>query len=50
MAGALQAKGLIRYRRGVVDILDRQGLEAVSCECYGAVRRLYERLLPGAFS
>ena len=50
VAGALQAKGLIRYRRGVVDILDRQGIEAMSCECYGAVRRLYERLLPGAFS
>jgi CRP-like cAMP-binding protein len=50
VAGALQAKGLIRYRRGVVDILDRQGLEAMTCECYGAVRRLYERLLPGAFS
>ncbi len=50
VAGALQAKGLIRYRRGVVDILDRQGIEAMSCECYGAVRRLYERLLPGSFS
>jgi CRP-like cAMP-binding protein len=50
VAGALQAKGLIRYRRGVVDILDRQGLEAMSCECYGSVRRLYERLLPGSFS
>lgn len=47
VAGALQAKGLIRYRRGIVDILDRQGLEAMSCECYGSVRRLYERLLPG---
>lgn len=50
VAGALQARGLIRYRRGVVDILDRPGLEAVTCECYGAVRRLYERLLPGSFT
>lgn len=49
VAGALQAKGLIRYRRGVVDILDRAGLEAMTCECYGAVRRLYERLLPISF-
>ena len=48
VAGALQAKGLIRYRRGVVDILDRPGLEAATCECYGAVRRLYERLLPSS--
>jgi len=50
VARALQAAGLIRYRRGVVDILDRQGLEAVACECYGAVRRNYERLLPDPFS
>ena len=50
VAGALQAKGLIRYRRGVVDILNRAGLEAMTCECYGAVRRNYERLLPAPFS
>lgn len=50
VAGALQAKGVIRYRRGIVDILDRPGLEAMTCECYDAVRRNYERLLPGALS
>jgi len=49
VAGSMQAKGLIRYRRGVVDILDRAGLEAMACECYGAVRRGYERLLPASF-
>ncbi|WP_232792778.1 Crp/Fnr family transcriptional regulator [Caulobacter hibisci] len=49
VAGALQAKGLIRYRRGVVDILDRAGLEAIACECYGSVRKGYERLLPEPF-
>lgn len=49
VAGSLQNKGLIRYRRGVVDILDRAGLEAMACECYGAVRRGYERLLPTSF-
>ncbi len=49
VAGALQTKGLIRYRRGVVDILDRAGLESMACECYGAVRRGYERLLPTPF-
>jgi CRP-like cAMP-binding protein len=48
VAGALQARGLIRYRRGVVDVLDRAGLEAMSCECYGAVRQLYRRLLPAS--
>jgi CRP-like cAMP-binding protein len=49
VAGSLQAKGLIRYRRGVVDILDRGGLETMTCECYGAVRKGYERLLPASF-
>jgi CRP-like cAMP-binding protein len=49
VAGSMQTKGLIRYRRGVVDILDRAGLEAMACECYGAVRRGYERLLPASF-
>jgi len=49
VARALQAAGLIRYRRGIVDILDRAGLEAIACECYLAVRRNYERLLPTPF-
>jgi CRP-like cAMP-binding protein len=49
VARALQAAGLIRYRRGVVDILDRAGLEAIACECYRAVRRNYQRLLPDPF-
>jgi CRP-like cAMP-binding protein len=44
VAQGLQTKGLIRYRRGVVDIQDRTGLEAATCECYGAVKRTYQRL------
>ncbi|ACG79200.1 transcriptional regulator(cAMP-binding) [Phenylobacterium zucineum HLK1] len=47
VARSLQEKGLIRYRRGVVDILDRGGLETLACECYGVIRRNYHRLLPG---
>ena len=46
VARQLQEKGLIRYRRGVVDIMDRPGLEAQACECYGVVSRTYARLLP----
>ena len=45
-AGALQDAGLIRYRRGGIRVLDRAGLEAAACECYGVVRRQYDRLLP----
>jgi CRP-like cAMP-binding protein len=45
VARSLQEKALIRYRRGVVEILDRAGLEALSCECYGVVRNNYQRLL-----
>lgn len=40
-AGDLQRRGLIQYRRGMVRITDRAGLEAASCSCYVADRRLY---------
>ena len=36
-AGVLQAAGFIRYQRGRVTIVDRAGLEAVACECYGVI-------------
>jgi CRP-like cAMP-binding protein len=43
-AGILQAAGLIRYHRGHVSILDREGLEGVSCECYGTIKRELDRV------
>jgi CRP-like cAMP-binding protein len=44
-AAALQKAGLIKYRRGVIDVLDRAALEAGSCECYHIIRKEHERLL-----
>ncbi len=44
-ASVMQANGLIEYSRGDIHILDRQGLEAVSCECYRGVNEEYSRLL-----
>jgi hypothetical protein len=45
-AGELQDADLIQYRRGHITVLDRAGLEQRSCECYGVVKREYDRLLP----
>ena len=42
----LQRDGLIRYARGHITVLDRPGLEARTCECYGVVKAEYDRLLP----
>ncbi len=42
----LQKLGLIKYSRGHINVLDRAGLEARTCECYAVVKREYDRLLP----
>jgi CRP-like cAMP-binding protein len=47
-AGRLQADGLITYRRGRINVLDRAKLEGRVCECYAAVRRESDRLLKHA--
>ena len=41
----LQTAGLIKYRRGHVEICDVQGLEEASCECYEAIKRHEARML-----
>jgi len=50
VAQTLQHEGLIRYQRGLIEILDRAGLEAAACECYAAARGTLERLLPGTYA
>jgi len=44
-AGRLQQAGFIRYRRGHISVLDRQGLEQRVCECYAVVKKEMDRLL-----
>jgi CRP-like cAMP-binding protein len=38
-AGVLKKKGLIQYSRGVIKILDREGLIRNSCECYQIIKQ-----------
>src|SRR5262249_17190855 len=45
-AGILQKAGFVQCSRGRVAIVDRQGLENATCECYAVPREVYDRLLP----
>jgi CRP-like cAMP-binding protein len=42
----LEKAGLIDYKDGRIDVLDRRALEKRSCECYAVVKQEYDRLLP----
>jgi CRP-like cAMP-binding protein len=44
LAHEMQIRGLIRYRRGHIVLLDRKGLEECACECYDIMR--HEKLAP----
>lgn len=46
-ATALQGQGLIEYTRGRITVLDRPGLEAAACPCYGIIRAEFARMLEG---
>lgn len=45
VAGKLQQLGVIEYSRGKVRIIDRPGLERLTCECYGVVKQKFEDFL-----
>jgi hypothetical protein len=43
-ANGLRVAGVIDYRRGHFQIVDHERLEALACECYGAVKKEYDQL------
>jgi CRP-like cAMP-binding protein len=45
---ALEKVGLIHYNDGEITVLDRNGVEKRSCECYGVVKTETDRLLPAS--
>jgi len=45
-AGNLQRQQLVRCRRGTLTILERAGLEAISCQCYRIIKEEYDSFLP----
>jgi CRP-like cAMP-binding protein len=50
VAGELQRKGLIEYRRGHVKVLDREALEEAACDCYRIIKQLYVDLYKQEFA
>ena len=46
--GMLKRAGFIRYVRGRITVTDRPGLESAACDCYQAILRVYESVLPTA--
>jgi hypothetical protein len=49
IASILQERGAISYRRGVIRVVRRSVLEQTTGECYGLVRRHFERVLSGLY-
>ena len=42
----LSKAGYVRYRRGKVEIADREGLEQATCECYRVLALQFEKRFP----
>jgi hypothetical protein len=49
IVGTLERRGAIRTSRGLIAIVDRNELEKIACDCYGYLRRHFERVLPGVY-
>jgi CRP-like cAMP-binding protein len=49
IVGNLAKLGVIRRTRGLVEVVNRTKLEHQACECYGYLRRHFERVLPGVY-
>ncbi len=45
VARQFQARGVIKYRHGRITIIDRRGLESISCECYSIVKKEFACLI-----
>jgi CRP-like cAMP-binding protein len=45
VAKTLQEAGLIKYARGKIQIVDAKAMQKMTCECYGSVKLLYEKLI-----
>ena len=44
-ASELQRSGLIGYKHGLIEIIDREGLEQAACECYSIDRNQFQELM-----
>ncbi|MFN6480243.1 Crp/Fnr family transcriptional regulator [Nostoc sp. DedQUE07] len=49
-ASTLSRAGMISYQRGHIKILNREDLEATSCECYRVIQKEFTRLLGNRIS
>jgi CRP-like cAMP-binding protein len=45
VAQTLQEAGLIKYARGKIRVVDAKAMQKTTCECYGSVKTLYEKLI-----
>lgn len=43
-ANTFRNSGAIDYRRGYIQVVDRKGLEAITCECYPVIKEEYDKL------